>query len=146
MINRAILLGRLGADPELKSTTSGSSVCNLRVATDHRVKRGDSWEDETEWHRVTCFGRVAENCGKYLEKGRQVFIEGRIQTRSWEKDGVKRYSTEIIANEVKFIGSKSSGGGNTQRDQGGWNDYGSGGGQGGDQGGGYPGQDEDMPF
>lgn len=114
MINKAILVGNLGADPEIRTSNSGVAVGNLRLATTTRVKRGDQWEDETEWHRVTVFGRTAENCGRFLEKGRQVYVEGRIQTRKWQdKDGKDRWSTEIVADVVKFIGGRggaSSGG------------------------------------
>ena len=112
MINRITLLGRLGADPESRSAQSGAAVCNMRIATNHRTKTADGqWEEATEWHRVVCFGRVAESCQLYLAKGRQVYIEGRIQTRKWQgKDGEDRYTVEVLANEVKFIGGKRADG------------------------------------
>lgn len=109
MINKATIVGRLGQDPETRFTQGGTAVCNFNVATD------ESWTDaagdkkeHTEWHRVVVWGKLAENCQKYLSKGRQVYIEGKIKTRAWEdKDGGKRTTTEIIAHEVKFLGSKS---------------------------------------
>lgn len=111
-VNKVILVGNLGADPELRETKSGSHVANLRVATTHRSKVGDEWQEQTEWHTVTVFGKQAELCGKYLEKGRQVYIEGRNQTRKWQdKNGNDRYSTEVVAKDVKFLGGKPAGGG-----------------------------------
>lgn len=102
-VNRVILIGNLGKAPELKYTTSNHHpVCNLSVATSERRK---DKEEQTEWHNVVTFGVTAENCAKYLEKGRPVYIEGRIQTRSWEKDGQKKYMTEVIADRVVFLGS-----------------------------------------
>ena len=103
-VNKVILVGNLGRDPEVRATKSGSNVANLRVATTHRSKVGDEWQEQTEWHTVTVFGRQAELCGRYLEKGRQVYIEGRVQTRKWQdKEGNDRYSTEVVANDVKFL-------------------------------------------
>lgn len=106
-INKVILVGRLGADPELRYTSSGSLVCNFSVAT------SEKWTDETgdkqekvEWHRIVSWSNLAENCNKYLIKGREVYIEGRIQTRSYEdKDGLIKYITEVIAMKVEFLGS-----------------------------------------
>lgn len=95
-MNKVIICGNLGQDLELRKTKSDTSVCNLSVAT--------KYEDNTEWHRVVAFGKTAENCAKYLSKGRQVLVEGRLQTREWEKDGEKRYTTEIVAERVQFIG------------------------------------------
>jgi len=109
-VNKAIILGRLGQDPELKTLPSGNMVCNLSIATSEKWKDKNSGLDQekTEWHRVTVFGKIAENCEKYLAKGSQAYIEGKITTRSWEDDsGNKRYSTEIVASSVQFIGSKS---------------------------------------
>jgi single-strand DNA-binding protein len=105
-VNKVILLGRLGQDPELKYTPGGSPVCNFSLATT------ESWTDKqgqkqerTEWHRIVVWGKLAELCNQYLAKGRQAFLEGRLQTRSWDdKDGNKRYTTEIMANTVQFIG------------------------------------------
>lgn len=108
-VNKQIILGRLGADPETRTTGSGMVVCNLRVATDSSVKRGDQWEKETDWHRVVVFGRTAENCAKYLHKGSEVYIEGRTKHSSYEKDGQTKYTTEVLADVVNFIGGKSNG-------------------------------------
>jgi single-strand DNA-binding protein len=112
-VNKAIIVGNLGADPELTQTSSGTSVCNLSIATNERwTDRSGQKQERTEWHRVVVFGRQAENCNRYLEKGRQVYIEGRIQTRKWEdKDGNNRYTTEIVALTVQFLSGGSSGGG-----------------------------------
>lgn len=114
-VNKAIIVGRLGADPELTQTSSGTPVCNLSVATNEiwNDKSGQK-QERTEWHRVVVFGRQAENCARYLEKGRQVYLEGRIQTRKWQdKDGRDRYTTEIVALTVQFLsgGGSSSGSG-----------------------------------
>ena len=110
MINKAILVGNLGRDPEISYTTSGMAVAKFSLATSERWKDKNSGEmqDRTEWHRITAFGRLAEICGEYLSKGRQVYIEGRIQTTSWEKDGITRYTTEIIAAEMKMLGTRDS--------------------------------------
>lgn len=109
MVNEVTIIGNLGRDPELRSTNSGTAICKLSVATTSRVKRNDTWEDETEWHTCTCFGRTAENASQYLQKGRQVYIKGRIKTTKSEKDGQTRYFTEIIVNELRFLGGKSEG-------------------------------------
>ena len=107
-VNKVILVGNLGRDPEVRETKSGNQVANLRVATTHRSKVGDEWQEQTEWHTVTVFGKQAELCGRYLEKGRQVYIEGRNQTRKWQdKDGNDRYSTEVVAKDVKFLGGRN---------------------------------------
>ena len=103
-LNKAIIMGRLGQDPELKHTQGGKAVCTLSVATTEYSGKGDERKEITEWHRIVCWERTAENCAKYLAKGREVLVEGRIQTRSWEKDGEKRFSTEIVAQGVQFIG------------------------------------------
>ena len=109
-MNRVIILGRLGAEPELKFTPSNVAVCNLRVATSEKYKdKNGAWQEKTEWHRVSVFGKQAENCGKYLRKGSQVAVEGSIETRSWEKDGEKRFATEIKAHRVHFCGDKGGG-------------------------------------
>lgn len=109
-VNKVILLGNLGADPDLKHTPSGRSVCNLRVATNEVFKDASGQRQErTEWHRVTVWGDQADNCSKYLSKGRSVYIEGRLQTRSWDdKSGEKRYSTEIVADRVQFVGGRGA--------------------------------------
>lgn len=105
-INKAILVGRLGQAPELKTLPSGNSVCNFSIATSESWldKNTKQKQEKTEWHRVTVYGKVADNCDKFLDKGSQVYVEGKITTRSWETDkGEKRYSTEINANTVQFL-------------------------------------------
>ena len=104
-VNKVIIVGNLGKDPELKTTTSGTSVCNLSIATAYKPKEG---EEKTEWHRVTVWGKTAENCAKYLKKGSSAYFEGRLETRKYEKDGQERYSTEIVADMVQFLGGKPS--------------------------------------
>ncbi len=112
-VNKVIILGHLGADPEVRYTSSGTKVVSLRVATTDVVGTGETREERTEWHRITVWGKTADHCGNYLKKGRLVYIEGRLQTRSYDdKDGIKRYSTDIVANTVKFLGAgeRSEGG------------------------------------
>jgi len=104
-VNKAILLGHLGKDPEVRFTQGGSPVANFSLATSERRKQGDQWVDHVEWHNIVAFGKTAENCDQYLKKGRPIYLEGRIQTRKWEKDGVTRYSTEVVAFDVQFLGS-----------------------------------------
>ena len=149
-LNRVILIGNLGADPELKYTNGGTAVCELRLATTEswKAKNGQK-QEKTEWHRVVIWGKTAEIAGKYLEKGRQVFVEGRIQTRSWEdKEGQKRYVTEVVASDVQFLGGGSGkDGGRRSHDDGPPppDDHGDDGrGRGGGGGGGGP--DDDIPF
>lgn len=112
-VNKAIIVGRLGRDPEVRYAQSGDPVASMSVATTHRRKNkatGD-WEEETEWHRVSVFGKTAEACGKHLTKGREVYVEGRLRTRSYDdKNGVKRSTTEIVASDVQFIGGKGGSG------------------------------------
>lgn len=105
-LNKAILLGNLGADPELRYTASQQPVCTLRLATNERRRNAEGeWVEHTEWHSVVCFGKTAENCANFLAKGRQVLVEGRIQTRKWQdQEGKDRYKTEILASNVQFIG------------------------------------------
>ena len=108
--NKAIIMGNLGRDPELRYTSSGTPVANFSVATSESWtnKQTQNREERTEWHNVVVWGKMGENCAEYLKKGRPVFIEGRIQTRSWDdKEGKKRYTTEIVANSVQFLGSRS---------------------------------------
>lgn len=107
-VNKAILVGRLGRDPEVKFASSGNAVCNFSVATSEKWKGKDGKEQErTEWHNVVVFGKLAEICGEHLAKGREVYVEGRIQTDEYEgKDGQKKKSTKIVAQQVTFIGSK----------------------------------------
>lgn len=106
-VNKVIIVGRLGADPEVKTISAGSTVTRLNVATSEAWTGKDGQKQErTEWHRVTVWGKLAEICGKHLSKGRQVYVEGRLQTRSWEDaQGQKKYATEIVANTVQFLGS-----------------------------------------
>lgn len=108
MVNRVILVGRLGADPEVRYTQDGTMVTTFRMATDEQWKdKSGNREQRTEWHRVVTYRKLAEICGEYLAKGSMVFIEGRIQTRSWnDKEGNKRFSTEIIAQNMKMLDRK----------------------------------------
>lgn len=105
-VNKAILVGRLGKDPEIKYTPSGTAIANFTMATSENYKDKDGQKQErTEWHKIVAFGKLAEICGEYLAKGKQVYIEGRIQTRSWDdKDGNKKYMTEIVANTMQMLG------------------------------------------
>jgi single-strand DNA-binding protein len=123
-INKVILIGNLGQNPEVKSSSSGQSICNLSIATNESwTDRNGQKQEKTEWHRVVVFGKLADLCGQYLQKGRQAYIEGKLQTRSWQdKDGQTRYTTEIVAQQVQFLG-----GGNraASNDQGYGNNYGS---------------------
>ncbi|MBP5296238.1 MAG: single-stranded DNA-binding protein [Bacteriovoracaceae bacterium] len=106
-INKVILIGRLGQDPELKYTPSGQAVTTFSLATSENwTDKGGQKQERTEWHRIVVWGKSAENCSKYLAKGRQVFVEGRLQTRSWDKEGQKHYTTEIVANTIQFLGSR----------------------------------------
>ena len=156
-VNKVILVGNLGADPDMRYTPSGQGVCELRVAT------SESWNDKNgqrqervEWHRIVVWGKRAEVCSKYLSKGRQVYIEDRIQTRTYDdKDGNKRYITEVIANDVQFLGGgnrEGGGGAGGRRDDGpppsdaDFGGGGGGGGYGGGGGGGGGGPDDDIPF
>ena len=109
-MNKAILIGNLGKDPEIRHTEQGTTIAKFSMATSDKRKDKKSGElqKNTEWHRITAFGRLAEICGEYLSKGKKVCIEGRIQTSSWEKDGIKRYSTEIIASNMEMLGGKKS--------------------------------------
>lgn len=106
-MNKVILIGRLGADPETRTTAGGTTVANLRLATSERRKEGSEWVEATEWHRLVAFGKTAENVAKYQSKGSQLAVEGRIQTNKWQdKDGNDKYTTEIICDRLEFIGSK----------------------------------------
>tara|TARA_Y100000768_G_scaffold351576_1_gene302586 strand:- start:2575 stop:3000 length:426 start_codon:yes stop_codon:yes gene_type:complete len=109
-VNKVIILGRVGANPEVKYMPSGNAVVNLSIATNRKFKNQDtgSYEDKTEWHRVVFFNKPAETIGQYVKKGQQLYVEGRLQTRKWQdKDGVEKYSTDIISDNFTFIGSKS---------------------------------------
>jgi single-strand DNA-binding protein len=117
-VNKVILIGRLGQDPEVKYTPSGDAVANFSMATSEEWKDKQSGEkrEQTEWHRIVAWRKLGEVCGEYLKKGRQVYIEGKLQTRSWEdKEGVKRYTTEIVASSVQFLGDKGEGGGRQEQ-------------------------------
>ncbi len=147
-VNKAILVGNLGRDPELRQTPNGQSVVNFTLATSENwTDKSGERQERTEWHRIVVWGRTAEMCHQYLSKGRTVYIEGRIQTREWEdKDGNKRYTTEINAQTVQFIGPRQDGGGG-----GGGGSYSGGGGYSGGRGGGAdmdpgPPVDDDIPF
>jgi single-strand DNA-binding protein len=139
-INKVILIGNLGADPEVRFTPSGQAVANFRIAT------SESWNDKntgqkqerTEWHRIVVWGKLAELCGEYLKKGRQCYVEGRLQTREWtDKEGKKNYTTEVVANTVQFLGGGGRGGEGGAGGGGGGGGYSRGGGGGG--GGGFDG-------
>lgn len=106
-VNKVIIVGRLGTDPEVRTVGNGGTVTRLSVATSENwVDKDGHKQERTEWHRIVVWGRLAEICGKHLSKGRQVYVEGRLQTRSWEDpQGQKRYSTEIVANTVQFLGT-----------------------------------------
>ncbi len=110
-VNKVIILGRLGQDPEIKYTQSGMAVANFSLATSEfwNDKATGQKQEKTEWHRVVVWGKLGELCNQYLAKGRQAYVEGRLQTRSWDdKDGVKKYTTEIVANTVQFIGGQAN--------------------------------------
>lgn len=123
-INKVILVGNLGKDPEVRHTPQGNAVCNLNIAT------SESWNDKsgqkqerTEWHRVVVWGKLAELCSKYLQKGRQVYLEGKLQTRAWDdKEGHKRYTTEVLATTIQFLGGQAGAG--ATRDAGGEDPFG----------------------
>ncbi|ROQ91181.1 single-stranded DNA-binding protein [Desulfosoma caldarium] len=106
-LNKVILIGRLGADPDVRYTQSGLPVVRFNLATNERVPAGEgNWEDRTEWHRIVVFGKAAENCANYLSKGRLVYVEGRLRTNQWEDaQGIRRYTTEIVASDVGFLDS-----------------------------------------
>ena len=113
MVNKVILVGNLGRDPEIRSLPSGQPVASFSVATSRRYKdRDGNRQEQTEWHNIVCFGKQAEIAGQYLVKGKQVFIEGRIQTRSWDdkSTGEKKYRTEIICENFQMLGSGGGGG------------------------------------
>jgi single-strand DNA-binding protein len=113
-VNKVILVGNLGKDPETRYATSGSAICNITLATSRQWKDKASGEkrEETEWHRVVFYDRLAEIAGEYLKKGRPVYVEGRLKTRKWQdKEGLDRYTTEIVADEMQLLGSREGGGG-----------------------------------
>jgi len=113
-VNKAILVGYLGRDPEIRYAASGAAIANVSLATSESWKDKQTGENQerTEWHRVVFFGRLAEIVGEYLKKGSQVYVEGRIQTRKWQdKDGNDRYTTEVVANDMQMLGGRGGGGG-----------------------------------
>lgn len=111
-VNKVILIGNLGAKPELKYLPSGQAVCEMRIATNETFKKDGQKQEKTEWHTVKAWGKTGENCAQYLDKGRTVYVEGRIETRTWDDktSGEKRYKTEIVAQSVQFLGDKGGGG------------------------------------
>jgi single-strand DNA-binding protein len=120
-INKVIIIGNLGRDPEVRYTPSGAAVCNISVATTRNWKNRDSGErqEETEWHRVVLYDRLAEIAGEYLKKGRPVYIEGRLKTRKWQdKDGRDNYTTEIVADTMQLLGGREGAGGGAGDDAG----------------------------
>lgn len=138
-VNKVILVGHLGKDPEMRYAASGLAIANFSLATsENRKDKEGNKETKTEWHRIVAFGKLAEICGEYLNKGKQIYIEGRIQTNKWEdKEGNTRYTTEIIANTMQMLGSKGDNGGGSYA--------GSGGGGGGESSGGGGGQEQPPP-
>ena len=119
-VNKVILIGNLGNDPDIRYTGSGAAVANISLATAESWKDRETGEQQerTEWHRVVFFGRLAEIVGEYLKKGSQIYIEGRLQTRKWQdKEGNDRYTTEIVANEMQMLGSRGGSGGSSSYDQ-----------------------------
>jgi single-strand DNA-binding protein len=145
-VNKVIIVGNVGRDPELRYTQSGQPVASFSIATNERFKDKDgNWKDRTEWHRIVAWARLAEICGEYLRKGSQVYVEGRIQTRDWEdKEGNKRQTTEIIALGMQMLGRRGEGGGPSMSDDG---NQMRGGGSGGEE---APppsgGADDEIPF
>ena len=159
-VNKVILVGNLGADPEVRYLPSGDAVANIRLATTDRYKDKQSGEfkEMTEWHRISFFGRLAEIVSEYLKKGSAVYIEGRIRTRKYQaQDGTDRYSTEIVAEQMQMLGGRGGAGGAGGGDDGGYSrgesmERGGGGGGGGQSrpsapaGGGFDEMDDDIPF
>ena len=118
-VNKVIIVGNLGKDPEVRYMPSGSAICNITVATSRQWKDKNNGErqEETEWHRIVFFDRMAEIAGEYLKKGRPVYVEGRLKTRKYtDKDGVEKYSTEIVATDMQLLGSREGGGGSSSSD------------------------------
>ncbi len=119
-VNKVIIVGRLGGDPELRQTSTGQNVARFNVATSEQWKdKNGETQERTEWHRIVVWGRLGEVCGQHLSKGRQVYLEGRLQTRSWEdQQGQKKYSTEVVAQNVQFLGSPGEKSSSSNYDQG----------------------------
>lgn len=118
-VNKVILVGRLGRDPEVRYTPDGTAVANFSIATSEewRDKNSGDKKERTEWHRIVAWRRLGEICGQYLTKGREVYVEGKLQTRSYEQDGTTKYMTEIIASTVQFLGGRDDSGGGGGRGQ-----------------------------
>jgi single-strand DNA-binding protein len=151
-VNKVILIGNLGADPEVRFTPGGQAVANFRVATNESwTDKNQQKQERTEWHRIVVWGKLAELCGEYLKKGRQAYVEGRLQTREWtDKEGKKNYTTEVVANTVQFLGGgagRGEGGGAYQpRAEGAGAPAGDGGGYGGGPDLNGPPPSDDIPF
>lgn len=146
-VNKVILIGNLGSKPELKYLPSGQAVCEFRLATNETFKdKSGQKQEKVEWHRIKVWGKTGENAAQYLDKGRQVYIEGRIETRTWDDKttGEKRYATEIVANTVQFLGGKGGGKSDDAGDDA--EDPPSGGGGGYSRGSKPPAGDDDIPF
>ena|SRR5690242_21246321 len=138
-LNKVMLIGNLGKDPEVRYTASGQAVASFNLATSEKFKnKNGEWEERTEWHRVTLWARLAEIAGEYLSKGKTVYIEGRLQTREYEKDGIKRYTTEIVGEKMQMLSPKGERRGDASP---------AGGAAGGSGSNGEPPfQDDDIPF
>lgn len=118
MLNQVQLIGRLGKDPELRYTNQQTPICSVSLATTERRKQGEEWKEFTEWHNIVVWGKAAENLQKYCGKGKQIFVQGRLQTRKWQdKEGRDRYTTEIVATTIHYLGNKDSNGPRTDTDQ-----------------------------
>ncbi len=117
-LNKVMLIGNLGRDPEVRYTASGTAVASFSIATSERIKgKSGEWEEKTEWHNITLWGKLAEIAKEYLTKGKTVYIEGRLQTRKWQdRDGRDRYTTEIVGDRMQMLGSKGDGGRGRQDD------------------------------
>lgn len=143
-LNKVMLIGNLGKDPEVRYTAGGTAVASFSLATTEKFKGKDgNWEEKTEWHNITLWARLAEIAGEYLSKGKTVYIEGRLQTRKWtDKEGKDRYTTEIVGEKMQMLSSKGEGGGGGQRQSKPQQDY--------NQGGGYEepvfNPDDEIPF
>ncbi|NVN89154.1 MAG: single-stranded DNA-binding protein [Desulfuromonadales bacterium] len=139
-LNKVMLIGNLGKDPEVRYTASGQAVASFNLATSEKFKnKSGEWEERTEWHRITLWARLAEIAGEYLSKGKTVYIEGRLQTREYEKDGIKRYTTEIVGEKMQMLSPKGE-------RRGGDSNFGAPTGNGGGSSEPPPFQDDDIPF
>ena len=150
MVNKVLLIGNLGRDPEVRTTPSGQSVASFTLATSRRWKdRDGNRQEQTEWHNIVVWGKQAETASQYLTKGKQIYVEGRIQTRSWDDktSGEKKYCTEVVCDNFQMLGSRgeSGGGGGSRHTEDAGDAGGGGGGFGGNAGGSFP-DDDDIPF